>query len=323
VVDPERPQARAQDDDPPGGEPADDADEEPGPEDVGASSEDDEQDQGPSRTRRLLKSAAGAAAEAAWSHRDELLAALELLRERKAVTAGETREIVEAYEGGDTKTQATIADLVERLEEANLGKVVIGIRERAQSEMNRSFGPMLGVEPGQNIRREDVERAGRRFASGVSDEVRERGGEVVQDMVRQGRRALIHDDTQEMERVFIKWATETLTTFERFVSRFLIGVGVVLILVAVLWSAHQVQFLEDVVRFFSVFLLVFVGILMISWSSKVAEWAHTSRQELDEFFESSPSGRLDGMLGKRVDARRAADEETADGAPSPDPPTDK
>lgn len=277
--------------------------------------------------RRMFRSAAGAAARLAYEHRNELVAALALLKEQEAVSDTEEDSILEAYEAADEKTRGVIEELVERLERAKFGKVVIGIREPDQEgaepgatdpaggeaqppraskpdEPRRGTGGSAAAAgatspTGATIEGagKQLEQTGRRVARSVGQEMRGQGEIIVEDLVKQGRRALLQDETKDMERVFFKWTTETITTLEQILVRGLVGAGVVLIVVAILWSAHQVEALQDIVRFASVFLLVFTGILLITWSNRVAEWAHESRKEVEDLVESGPSERLHRMLG--------------------------
>ncbi len=297
---------------------------------------DDEGDGGKKKGagRRLLRSAAGTAARFAYEHRNELMAALELLKEQDAVSDTDGKAILEAYEEADEKTRSVIEELVERLERAQFGKVVIGIREpegspgdestpegtlpedaprgekearRTAPEAKKAAGrpkaatPSVGPDASAQIPVEEtgrrIEETGRRVVRGVGSEMRDQGEVMVEDLVKRGREALVQDETKELERVFFKWTTETITKLEQILVRGLIGAGVVLIVVAILWSAHQVEALRDIVRFASVFLLVFTGILLITWSNRVSEWAHESRKDVEDLVATRPSERLHRMLG--------------------------
>lgn len=302
--------------------------------------------------RKMLRSAAGAAARIAYEHRNELIAALELLKEREAVSDNDENAILEAYENADEKTRDVIEELVERLERAQFGKVVIGIREPDEASTGQEGAsdhpadappkpPTSGDRPGRETKPaagatqvpleeagRKLEETGRRVVKRIGGEARDQGEIIVQDLVQRGREALGQDETKELERVFFKWTTETITKLEQILVRGLIGAGVVLIVVAILWSAHQVEALRDIVRFASVFLLVFTGILLITWSNRVSEWAHESRKDVEGLVASRPSERLHRMLGDDFPGVRRprpppADAGPASENPSPSPPSAK
>lgn len=66
-----------------------------------------------------------------YRHRDLLVQALELLRRAHAISADEEARLAAAYEEGTPKERARLSEIVDRLQEANLGEVIIGLATRA------------------------------------------------------------------------------------------------------------------------------------------------------------------------------------------------
>jgi hypothetical protein len=296
----------------------------------------DEGEEEPAKPSRLRR-AAGAAAGLAFTHHDKILAALELLREKKAVTRAEEEEIAGAYATADAATRATLERLVERLEEANFGKVVVSIQDRARQEVLKFLTPKApsaeapvgaGVTPAMtppmvpptNELRETGRTLLREAETSTRALLREAqvsGRGVVDELVAKGRAALGQGETQEMERVAFRWLLETVTKLEQAVVKTLLGTGLVLMTIALLVAAHQTAWLAGFVHYLEIFLLIVGGLYMVSWSRKVSRWAKENREDLERFVASTPSQRLKTLLDESERAKNAAK------TSSPTPPTDK
>ena len=137
----------------------------------------------PKRSRAKRAAALGATA---YRHRDLLVQALDLLRRARAISAGEQARLAAAYEEGTPKDRARLSEIVDRLQEANLGEVIIGLAKRVEGS-DRDRAVQL-LDDGKRALREaghKLAEQGRRLLPDGKVDV-EKG----EELLRTGRKAL-------------------------------------------------------------------------------------------------------------------------------------
>lgn len=188
-------------------------------------------------------------------HRELFVHALELLRKSDTVSAQEEARIVAAYREGSAQARQRLAELVENLQEANFGKVVIALRdEREQLKQDlRTEGKTLAAEGRLLVDHylgelqrflerneptleaiEDVSRdladAGRTLAASLKFA----GREAADELIKRGGTALRDVQTEEIEAEVIDWARKTVPRADDGINRVLNLLGFVFLAVTVL-----------------------------------------------------------------------------------------
>src|SRR5688500_11207917 len=213
-------------------------------------------------------------------HKQLLVAAMEMLREKGALSEEEEVKIVSAYEPGQEAARSALSDLVERLQTANFGKVMISLAGRLQPmaqdlqpEDLTTEGLRARARPAIRAVKEEVlaearpylERAKLRLAElrvleeptlrrleAISGNVKEAskeiavglkgaGREAADELVRRGKRWWMSAETEELGREFFDWVLKSIPKAERTLVHFLIGFGILLFGSGILLAAQEFE----------------------------------------------------------------------------------
>lgn len=271
-------------------------------------------------------------------HKQLLVAAMEMLREKQVLTEEDQVKILSTYEQGGAAARSMIHGMIGKLQESNLGKVVIdvgaqippgdlspeGIRAAAKpyiaavkEEFRAEAAPYLEMakqrlvelkaleEP--TLRR--LESIGQDFKAGAKElaqGLKGVGREAADELVKRGKSWFMSAETEELEREFFDWVLKALPKAEQAFIRMLVGSGLVLLVSAVLLAAREFTVLKEAVIISSILLLLFLGFLMLNWGIKVSEALRTSKGDIERLAKMTPGERR-VYLAQRW-AKRAQDE---------------
>jgi hypothetical protein len=300
----------------------------------------EEEEPKPSKMERFV-----GAAHAVYRHQQLLVAAMEMLRERAALSEEEEVKIMSAYESGTATARAALAGLVEKLQEANLGKVVIKLGERLQpiatelkpeditiAGLKAKAAPAFEAVKGDLLAeaRPYLEKAKQRLAElkvleepalrrleGISGNLRDAskeiglglkgaGREAADELVRRGKRWWMSAETEELEREFFDWVLKSLPKAERMAVHILMGFGVLLFTTGILVAAQEIGILQELAIFLAIILMLGLGLMMINWAIKLSEAMKSGRGEIERLARMTPDERR-LYLTKRWADRAAAE----------------
>lgn len=280
--------------------------------------------------RRSKMDRAAAAAQTLLRHRQLLVAAMEMLREKAALSEEEEVKILSAYETGTATARAALDGLVEQLQKANFGKVMIGLGARLQPVAEQIRPEDLTVEglrararPAIQAVKEEVlaearpymERAKHRLAElkvleeptlrrleGISGNLKDAskeialglkgaGREAADELVRRGKRWWMSAETEELEREFFDWVLRSLPKAERTTVHFLMGFGILLFTSGILLAAQEIGILQELAIFLAIVLMLGLGLGMINWAIKLSEAMKSGRGEIERLARMTPEER--------------------------------
>ena len=283
----------------------------------------------PSKMNRAF-GAATSAASTMLRHKQLLVAAMEMLREKGALSEEEEVKIISAYETGQETARSALSDLVERLQKANFGKVMISLAGRLQPVAENLKPEDLTVEgirsrarPAIRAVKEEVlaearpylEKAKQRLAElrvleeptlqrleVISGNVREAskeiavglkgaGREAADELVRRGKRWWMSAETEELEREFFDWALKSLPKAERATVHMLMGFGILLFTSGILLAAQEIGILQELAIFLAIILMLGLGLAMINWGIKLSEAMKSGRGEIERLARMTPNER--------------------------------
>jgi hypothetical protein len=263
-------------------------------------------------------------------HKQLLVAAMEMLRAKAALSEEEEVKIISAYENGTETVRTALADLVERLQKANFGKVMVSLAATLQpvaanikAEDLTVPGLRAKAAPALHAIKEEVlaearpyvERAKQRLAElrvleeptlqrleaisgnlrGASKEIagslKGVGREAADEFVRRGKRWWMSAETEELEREFFDWALKSLPKAERATVHLLMGFGIVLFMSGILLAAQEVGILRELAIFLAIFLMLGLGLAMINWGIKLSEAMKSGRGEIERLARMTPQER--------------------------------
>lgn len=270
------------------------------------------------------------AASTVLRHKQLLVAAMEMLRERGALSEEEEVKILSAYETGQETARGALSDLVERLQKANFGKVMISLANRLQPVAENFTAEDLTREglraragPAFRAVKEEVlaearpylEKAKLRLAElrvleeptlqrleAISGNVREAskeiavglkgaGREAADELVRRGKRWWMSAETEELEREFFDWALKSLPKAERATVHMLMGFGILLFTSGILLAAQEIGILQELAIFLAIILMLGLGLAMINWAIKLSEAMKSGRGEIERLARMTPDER--------------------------------
>lgn len=272
--------------------------------------------------RSRLERAAGIA-RTVLRHKQLLVAAMEMLRAKAALSEDEEVKILAAYEQGSLAARSALNDLVERLQKANLGRVVVALSgegaspEPTVAELREGAAPTLRAAGEQVLAeaRPYLEHAKARLAElraleepvlqrleSISANLRDAGKEVAgglkgagreaaDELVRRGKRWWMSAETEELEREFFDWALRSLPKAERTLVHVLIGFGILLFASGILLAAQELNILQELAIFVAIALLLALGLMMINWGIKISEAMKTGRGEVERLARMNPQER--------------------------------
>lgn len=262
-------------------------------------------------------------AQKVMRHKHLLVAAMEMLREKAALTEEEEVKIASAYEQGSTMARAALSDLVEKLQQAKLGKVVIQLSEQFEpadmtvAGIREKATPMLQAAKEQLVAeaRPYLEKAKLRLAElrtleeptlqrleGISENFRAgskeialglkgAGREAADELVKRGKRWWMSAETEELEREFFDWVLKNIPKAERTLVHFLIGFGILLFGSGILLAAQEFEVFQGVAIFIGIALMLSLGLLMVNWGIKISETMKVSKGEIEHLARMTPSER--------------------------------
>lgn len=275
-----------------------------GPEDAGR----------PSRLHR-----AAALAAAAIRHKELLVAAMEVLRERKVLSEDEEVKLLTTWEQGSVTARSAVQDMVERLQSSTFGRVIVGLREQTKLDDVSPQGLRAAAQPYIQAAKEEakpyLERAKQRLMElkaleeptikrleVVSANLKEASREVVtglkgvgkeaaSELIRQGRSWWMSAETEELEREFFDFVLKGLPKAERGLVQVLVGGGVLLFATGILVAAQEFGILEQFAQYAAIFLLLFLGLMLLNWGIKFAENMKSGRSEIERLARMTPAQR--------------------------------
>jgi hypothetical protein len=256
-------------------------------------------------------------------HKQLLVAAMEVLREQKALSEDEEVKVMTAYEQGSVFARSAIHDLLERLQKANLGKVVIALKQEIEGQpitpdtMRGAAQPYIAAAKDMisGEARPYIERAKQRLVElkaleeptlrrleSVSENFRLAGKEVAvglkgagreaaDELIKRGKRLWMSAETEELERELFDWVLKTAPKAENALVRSLIGSGLVLLAIGVLVAAQQVRLLKEFTIYGAIFLLVFLGLAFLNWGLKLKRAMAGHRSDIERIAKMTPQER--------------------------------
>lgn len=251
----------------------------------------DAEAEAPARPKRRRLERAAQFGLAVVRHRDLLVQALELLRKAQAVTPDQEAAAVAAFETGTHAARAKLVEIVEQLQRANFGEVLVALRDERVSL--KSEGKALVDEARRELQDfldqnrptlEAIERvstdladAGRELAASL----KYAGREAADELVQRAKKRLTGIDTAEMERAFLTWSARTISGLEGRFLQALTAFGVLLIIAGLLVVAGQVELLKEAVIAATAAVLLVAGALFLRWSITLRGALRASQAELD------------------------------------------
>jgi hypothetical protein len=283
---------------------------------------------------------AAAIATTVLRHKELLVAAMEALRDKQVLTEEQEVKVMAAYEQGSNAAKSAIHDLLQKLQQANLGKVLVDLSKEIEGqgpavtpEMIRGVAQpyiaaakeALAGEAKPYIERakqrlielkaieeptlarlealgQNFRMAGKEVATGLKGV----GREAADELVKRGKRIWMSPETEELEREFFDWTLRTLPKAEQTLVRTLIGTGLLLLLAGVLVAAREVAFMKQIAIFLSIFLLILLGLAFLNWGIKISEAIKGHKGEIENLARMKPAERRVFLTQKW--AKRAQDE---------------
>lgn len=256
-------------------------------------------------------------------HKQLLVAAMEMLREKQVLSEEDQVKILNTYEQGSAAARSAIHGLIGKLQESNLGKVVIdvgaqipasdltpeGLRAAAKpyiaavkEEFRAEAAPYLEKarerlvelkaleEP--TLRR--LEAIGADFKVGakeIAKGLKGVGREAADELVRRGKNWFMSAETEELEREFFDWALKALPKAEQAFVRILVGAGLLLLVSGLLLAAQEFAVFKQAVIVATIFLLIALGFLLLNWGIKVSEALKASKGDIERLAKMTPGER--------------------------------
>ncbi|MBI2078165.1 MAG: hypothetical protein HYT80_07330 [Euryarchaeota archaeon] len=246
-------------------------------------------------TASTVQKAANVAA-AALRHKELIVAAMETLREHSFLSEEEEVKLLNTWEQGSATAKSLVQDMLERLQQSNFGKIIVNLKEQTKLEDITPAGVRGAAQPYIAAAKEEakpyIERAKQRLlelkaleeptikrlevvsanlkeaSKEVVTGLRGVGKEAVDEVFRRGRTWWMSAETEELEREFFDFVLRTLPKAER---------GLVQVL----------QFAQ----YAAIFLLLFLGIMLLNWGIKFAENMKTGRSEVERLARMTPAQR--------------------------------
>lgn len=269
-----------------------------------------------------LQQAASTAAFA-MRHKEKIVAVMEILRERQAVSDEDEVKVVAAYEQGTPVARAAINELLEKLQKAKLGNILIGLQPESSTTQLTMEGVQKMAQPflsmgKEQIRAEalpylekarqklvelkalegptlqrlevvgsDLASAGRELAKGLKG----MGKEAADELVKQGKTYWMNAETEELEREIFDWTLKTLPKAETMLRRIFLGFGFLLVIGGVLVAVRQFTLLKELAVYAAILILIFMGLMMVKLAIDFSETLRQSRGEMDTLLKMTPRER--------------------------------
>lgn len=255
-------------------------------------------------------------ATAVMAHRELLVAAMELLRDRQALDEQDEAKIVAAYEQSPPAGRFAIHELLERLQKVHVGKVLIGLTPQAEGEGPAADEPLAATVQRMAVEaRPYLQNAKMRLAelksvqeptmkslevisANLKDTSREVvkglkgvGKEAADELIRRGRSWWMDAETEELQREFFDWTLKSMPRAEQFLVRLLVASGLIVFFVAVMIAARQLRILEEMLVYVSIAVLLILGFVFLNWGFKVSEWIKSGRSEMEKLAKMTPEQR--------------------------------
>lgn len=258
-------------------------------------------------------------AAVALRHRELLVAAMETLREKNFLSEEEEVKLLNTWEQGSATAKSLVQDMLERLQQSNFGKIIVNLKEQTKLEDISPQGVRGAAQPYIQAAKEEakpyLERAKQRLmelkaleeptikrlevvsanlkdaSKEVVSGLRGVGKEAVDEVFRRGRTWWMSAETEELEREFFDFVLRTLPKAERGLVQVLIGGGILLFATGILVAAQEFGVLEQFAQYAAIFLLLFLGIMLLNWGIKFAENMKSGRSEVERLAGMTPAQR--------------------------------